>query len=233
MTNPQAQLEAFLKVLIDHVAVLEVKFEIFRVLEGASEQEVEALNCAPAFFGCIHDSLLADLIIGIHKLFDPSPNNKKGIRHFLKLVRGDAKLVAHCFFPASVPGFDPPSAIITMVSRYEQDIVDFEPFLKIISAHRDKHRAHNDAKYFGKSSQLFREHPIKMEELEQVIDWLQALLHSFYRAFCKVDAVMTPTNADDIKELTRRLMLFQKWSSHPGIQEVLSENPSLWDVGRH
>ena len=187
---------------------------VYRQINERTQDYLDELNLAPAFFHTVEDSLFTTIILWADKLFDD--RGERGLFNFLSVMEYNRNWMSvqelqrrksypngHWMLQGRVP--------ITFESIEEdREKIRRLAALKSIQLRRDKFHSHFDKEYFFDRQKLQREAPITWENLKEAGDVMMSVLNDYSVDF---DGQRFASETMGIDDLTRLLHAARKGRS--------------------
>lgn len=171
----------------------------------STEEDLNALNKAPAFFTLATHSFQYTVIMGLAKLFEPSRRGVKSLSKFLNFLEAN-----HSYIFSNDPlqmerlGRSTPIDAST-VSLHKTTLEEMELLIDYLTTWRDKSFAHNDPTYFVDRTRLATDYPITYGEIERLISFAIEMLNTYSIGFSGSVRSFEATNIYDVENIISAL----------------------------
>jgi hypothetical protein len=180
---------------------------VYRQISERTQDHLEELNLAPAFFRTVEDTLFTTIVLWADKLFDE--RGERGLFNFLTFIEYNrdwmttAELQRRRAYPDDhwmLQGRIPITA-----KSIEEDRTKIRSLeaLKSIRIRRDKFHGHFDKDYFFDRSRLQNEAPLHWKDVDAAAEVMGALLNDYSVDFDGEMFSWTTMNIDDLRHLLR------------------------------
>jgi len=179
---------------------------VYRQIDGRTEDHLQELNLAPAFFHTVQNSLFTTVVLWADKLFDEK--GERGLFNFLTFIEYNRKWMAidelkrregypagHWMLQERVP-------ITAKSIEADRESIRSLAVLKSIRIRRDKFHGHFDKDYFFDRTRLQDEAPIRWMDLTEAGNVMGVMLNNYSVDF---DGQMFAWQTMGIDDLSRFL----------------------------
>lgn len=171
------------------------------------QENLDAMNKAPAFFSLAMHSFQYSAIMGLAKIYEPASRDSKSINKFINFIEGNHKKI-FLNDPITKKKLGRTSDIDgSTVIKHREKLTEVEPIINNLITWRDKAYAHNDKKYFKDREALGRDFPITYKEIEDLIELAAEILNTYQVGFKGASTHIIPTNTYDVDAVIKALKM--------------------------
>ncbi|MFB4168255.1 hypothetical protein [Virgibacillus sp. JSM 102003] len=193
--------------LLEELYQLNSFYLLNKYLKQKSNQEdnLNAMNKAPAFFNLTIHSFQYSSIMGLAKIFEPASRDSKSINNFLNFVESNHKKI---FLNDSTTKKKLGRTLNideSTIIKHKEKLCEVEPIVKNLLSWRDKSFAHNDKRYFKDREALGRDFPITYKEIENLIQLAAEILNTYQVGYNGNSTHIIPSNTYDVDKVINAL----------------------------
>lgn len=191
--------------LFQQIMSLNSFLDLYIHIKKRSNDRLEILNKAPAFFNLTQESLLTSIIIGLAKIYEK--RNKKGrtIYNFLNFIDANQNGI---FTKKQLRDYE---ITTELIKGHILKLEEQEPLLDNLFAWRDKGFAHMDNKYFEDRGLLGEDFPLTIKELRYLIELVAEILNTYGVAYNETFQSIKATNVTDIDRILDWLYMVEPY----------------------
>lgn len=187
---------------------------LYRRLHERKQDRLDELNIAPNFFQVTLDALFSAIILWVDKLL--SCNSERGFIDFLTFVENNLRIFEITQFqrrrahPDGHRRLNCEPITAKTVQEDRDKIIKGIKSLCNFKLRRDKFHAHFDRKYFFNRSNLSKDAPLKLSDMEQVIEVMGDVINRYSAAYDGNVYKLEPFNVNDVDYLLDILHEYKK-----------------------
>lgn len=176
MINPKKQLNEFQEKLEKRILDLSQNLEIVKFFEKCKREQkgnenLTILNDFRNFFIPVWTALKSEILINLNSLFDESKNAKRSLRHFIKQVKVNLKVLREDLSKKEI------KLIEDEIEEQIKIISSKKSIFDSIKTSRDGFYAHHDPKYIDTPEQLLKDAPLPFDEVVELIEFCRNVLN--------------------------------------------------------
>lgn len=164
-------------------------FSIWKYLRELTQTYLHELNQAPAFFGLTMQAHYFAALMGINRFFDKQERHLS-IRKFLDFAEQNLDIFSNKAFEARMRKqgtfgdrvMEQHTEITSEKVEQDRKKVNDLP-VPNIRAWRNKILAHTEAESVRQQINVMREHPVKVKQVDDIINTLDDILNDYHRAY--------------------------------------------------
>jgi len=187
---------------------------LYRCLNERKQDRLDELNIAPNFFQVTLDALFSALILWVDKLL--SCNSERGFINFLAFIENNLRifeitqLQRRRAYPNGHWMLNREPITAETVQEDRDKIIKGITSLCNFKLRRDKFHAHFDKKYFFNRSNLSKDAPLKLSDMEQIIKVMGDVINRYSAAYDGNVYKLEPFNVNDVDYLLDILHEYKK-----------------------
>ncbi|MCK4358121.1 MAG: hypothetical protein KAW92_05155 [Candidatus Cloacimonetes bacterium] len=204
MTNPQKELEGYLKILTRKLSFIKAyQNQLSIIIKWKNSKGYPAIKKGAFFFLLVVNSFNNTILLELYKL--TSPKESTSIFDWLNKAKENRK--ALIFNKCNVIKT---SEYEKLVSEHLSKLKEIEDTIIKLQARRDKFLAHSDKKYFTNPEKLIEDFPISTEDILSLIDTIHKILHRHYSLFFQTDIDTNVYSSSNVDSILRNVLSFSK-----------------------
>lgn len=211
MNNSEAEkhFEEYREWLKLELTKLATYVRLYRRLHERTEDRLEEMNIAPAFFSTVIDALFSAIVVWVDKLF--GERSERGLVNLLSFIEqhrhifGIKELQRRKSYPDGHWMIERRKPVTIESIRADRTrIAEFKP-LASFKLRRDKYHAHFDKKYFFDRTKIQQDAPLTWGNLEQMVQLGKDILNAYSADYDGNLYAIEPINATDVDYLLDQL----------------------------
>lgn len=181
---------------------------VYRRLQERKNDQLEAINLAPAFFQVVESALFSGIVLWADKLFDEK--GERGLFNFLTFIEHNRKwltvkeLQVRRQFPDDHWMLKDRTPITLKSINADREKIRSLESVKSFKIRRDKFHGHFDKWYFFDRKRLSDDAPLRWGDLESAGDVMGSIINNYSVDFDGKSYVWEPINIDDLDFLLDR-----------------------------
>jgi len=185
-SEKENKFEDYREYLTQEAQRLTTYINLYKHLHQKTQDRLEELNIAPAFFQTTLDALFSGIINWTHNLF--SEKSERGYFNFLAFVENAIDLFAieelkrRKHYPDNHWMLDREEITYQTVKSHREQIKSI-PSLDHVKTRRDKFHAHFDRKYFFDRDKISNDAPITWGDLEKIKEIMKDINNTYSAAY--------------------------------------------------
>lgn len=207
MSDVKLQFEEDIVGLLGEVYHLNSYYLLNKFLKEKSidQENLAAMNKAPAFFQLTLQSSQSAAIMGLAKLYEPPSRKSKGIFNFLNFVEANHKNIFSNEEHIKEELGRSKDIGHQTIKEHKKILEEVSPSIDNLIAWRDKSYAHNDKKFFNKQKLLSENFPITFSEFENLINIAGEVLNDYQIGYNGNKTVIEVSNVHDVEYVLNAL----------------------------
>lgn len=181
---------------------------VYRRIQERKNDQLEAINLAPAFFQVVESALFSSIVLWADKLFDEKGD--RGLFNFLTFIEHNRKwlsikeLQARRQYPDDHWMLKDRTPITLKSINEDREKIRTLESIKSFKIRRDKFHGHFDKEYFFDRKRLDEEAPLRWSDLDSAGDVMGKIINDYSVDFDGLSYAWDPINIDDLDILLSR-----------------------------
>lgn len=208
-SESERRFENYRMFLLNEAQRLTNYIDVYRTLQERTDDNLEQINIAPAFFSTVIDALFSAIILWTDKMFDQE--GQRGLFNFLVLCEHNRKIFAvkelqrRRNYPNDHRMLHNRSDVsYKMIQDHHQKIEQLSWFPSI-KTRRDKFHGHFDTNYFFNREKIVADAPLKYSDLQEIIEAMDDVINTYSATYDGQVFSMESMNIRDVNGILRRL----------------------------
>lgn len=176
--------------------------------KSGDEENLRAMNVAPAFFQLTIKSFQYSAMMGLARLYEPPTRNSKSIFKFLNFIENNHKQIFSNDPQVKKKLGRSSDVDYSTVIKHREQLSEVGTVINNLLTWRDKAFAHNDKKYFSARESLGIEFPLTYKEIETLIELAADIFNTYQIAYNGIKTVIEPTNTYDVNNVLEVLKFY-------------------------
>ena len=210
MTNPKKELGEYLKKLVQKFSYIKAYYKQLTIISdwGKPERYV-AIEKGSFFFFLVNSSFYNTIFLELFKLI--SKKEDRNIIDWLNKAGENFKLLDLKQINASGKYESVDShEFHTLIKMHNNKLLDIESTIIILQTRRDKYIAHSDKKYFDNPEKLIKDFPLSKDDISNLIDTINNILHKHYSLLFQTDIDMSIHSSSNVDSILQYVFAFDK-----------------------
>jgi hypothetical protein len=210
MTNPKKELGEYLKKLVRKFSYIKAYYKQLAIIsEWEKPERYVAIEKGSFFFFLVNSSFHNTIFLELFKLISKKEDrniidwlNKAGEN--FKLL--DLKQINSSGKYESVDSHE----FHELIKMHNDELLDIESTIIILQTKRDKFIAHSDKKYFDNPEKLIKDFPLSRDDISNLIDTINNILHKHYNLLFQIDINMSIHSYSNVDSILQYVFAFDK-----------------------
>ncbi len=213
-TTTKESLDLKYDILLDRLITVKAKFTLHETLVNylsVSSKYNDVYEMSPAFWTITINALESDVLFGLAKMCDGS-KGAVSIRKIIDIVNNNRKIY-YGSKEKAMNFYENEILISDIISRAASVYDSCQSTRTKLKALRDKHFAHTDKEYIGKTTELYELNHLTFDEIADLIESLYAILDLLKTFGFNINSnhnCPTPVNIDDVYSLVDNASIGKK-----------------------
>lgn len=172
-------------------------FEIYIDLSNKrmDEETLKKMNLAPGFFQVTIKALFSQVIIVLGKIYENSKS--RNLINLMNIGKEHRDNFEFC----------PEEVSLENIRKLENELEEKEKIVSNLFKWRNKVHAHYDKKYFLNSDDLYKDAPLKVEDIRKLLKFGEKVINTFMVSHSNESTIISATNRLDIDNILNRIEL--------------------------